>query len=71
MGAAPNAERRVGWRSDSLKPGDQITFTGFQFRDGRKVMLYVKGKRDSGEELQVLDVQMHMYQEYLDRQKKK
>ena len=71
LGAAPNAERRIGWRSDSLKPGDQLTFTGFQYRDGRKIMLYVKGNKASGEPLLVLDTQVKLYQEYMEKYGKK
>jgi len=30
----PNILVRNGWRKDSLKPGDEITVTGFQAKDG-------------------------------------
>ena len=71
LGAAPNAERRIGWKSDSLKPGDQLTFSGFQYRDGRSIMLYVKGNKASGEPLLVLHTQVRLYQEYMEKYGKK
>ena len=35
---SPNVLRRRGWAKDSLKPGDQITVTGFPARDGTSYM---------------------------------
>jgi hypothetical protein len=32
--ANPNALLRLGWRKDSLKPGDHVTIDGFKARDG-------------------------------------
>ena len=32
--ANPNALLRLGWRKDSVKPGDQVTVDGFKGRDG-------------------------------------
>jgi hypothetical protein len=32
--ANPNALIRLGWRKDSLKPGDKITIDGFRSHDG-------------------------------------
>jgi uncharacterized protein DUF6152 len=29
---------RAGWRTDSLKPGDQVTVNGFPAKDGSKVL---------------------------------
>ena len=34
QGAAPNTLFRLGWRIDSLKPGDTITVVGWKARDG-------------------------------------
>ena len=34
----PQKLYRAGWRTDTLKPGDQVTITGAPYRDGRKVM---------------------------------
>lgn len=34
----PNGLRRAGWRRNSIKPGDQITITGFPHKDGRPIM---------------------------------
>ena len=35
-GGAPNALIRRGWNRDSLKPGTEVTVTGFLARDGSK-----------------------------------
>src|SRR5688572_14998188 len=35
---SPNVLRRRGWDRDSLKPGDEITVTGFPARDGTSYM---------------------------------
>ena len=46
--ASPNALLRQGWKLDSLKPGDQVTVSGYAARDGshllnaRKVVLGAK-----------------------------
>jgi hypothetical protein len=32
--ANPNALLRLGWRKDSLKPGDKVSIDGFMARDG-------------------------------------
>ena len=34
--APPQRLYRAGWRTDSLKPGDQITVSGFPMKDGSK-----------------------------------
>jgi Family of unknown function (DUF6152) len=34
----PNGLYRQGWRKDSLKPGEEITVTGFKAKDGTTVM---------------------------------
>jgi hypothetical protein len=35
---SPNVLRRRGWDRESLKPGDEITVTGFPARDGTSYM---------------------------------
>jgi len=34
----PNGLYRQGWRKDSLKPGEEVTVTGFKAKDGTTVM---------------------------------
>ena len=36
--AGPQRLLRLGWNAKTLKAGDQITVTGAQFKDGRKVL---------------------------------
>jgi hypothetical protein len=40
--AGPQRLLRVGWNKNSLKPGDKITVTGAQFKDGRKYLSIFK-----------------------------
>jgi len=40
--AGPQRLLRVGWTKNSLKPGDKITVTGAQFKDGRKYISIFK-----------------------------
>jgi hypothetical protein len=38
LSGPPQRLYRSGWRSDTLKPGDQVTVTGAPLKDGRKFM---------------------------------
>ena len=40
--AGPQRLLRVGWNKNTLKPGDKITVTGAQFKDGRKYLSIYK-----------------------------
>ncbi|MES2625462.1 MAG: DUF6152 family protein [Pseudomonadota bacterium] len=48
---SPNVLRRRGWDRDALKPGDQITVTGFPARDGTSYMRISKVIFADGHEL--------------------
>jgi hypothetical protein len=48
---SPNVLRRRGWNRDSLKPGDEITVTGFPARDGTSYMRISKIVFADGHEL--------------------
>lgn len=48
---SPNVLRRRGWDRDSLKPGDEITVTGFPARDGTFYMRISKVVFADGHEL--------------------
>lgn len=48
---SPNVLRRRGWDKDALKPGDQITVTGFPARDGTSYMRISKVVFADGHEL--------------------
>ncbi len=47
---SPNGLMQQGWKLDSLKPGDQVTVSGYRARDGsklvnaRKVIIGAQGK---------------------------
>ena len=49
--APPQRLYRSGWRTDSLKPGDQITVTGFPMKDGSKFITVRKLVAPGGKEL--------------------
>ena len=48
-GAAPVALKRVGWNRRIIQPGEQLTVTGFQRKDGRRNLLHLKIARANGE----------------------
>ena len=50
-GGPPNRMVREGWNSQTLKPGDQLTITGYPSRYGRKIMWFLKVVRANGEVL--------------------
>jgi len=54
-GGPPNRMARVGWTSQTLKPGEQFTITGFPSKYGKKTMLFVKLVRANGEVIPLPD----------------
>jgi hypothetical protein len=50
-GGGPSALRKVGWSSMTIKVGEQLTMTGFPYKDGRKILLWLKLVRANGEVL--------------------
>jgi len=49
--APPQRLFRAGWRTDSLKPGDQVTVSGSPMRDGTKSLSVRKLTAPGGKEL--------------------
>ena len=49
--APPQRLFRAGWRTDSMKPGDKITVTGFPMKDGAKTLGLRKLTTADGKEL--------------------
>ena len=39
-GPSPNQLSRGGWSRDSVKPGDQVTVTGYRNKDGSKILRF-------------------------------
>jgi len=37
-GNSPNMLTRVGWKREMIKPGDQLSVTGFPAKNGKKIM---------------------------------
>jgi hypothetical protein len=54
-GGNPGSMRRSGWSSKTLQPGEEITITGFPYKDGRKILFWLRILRSSGEELPTAD----------------
>ena len=50
-GGSPSSMRRVGWHSRMFQPGEQLTVSGHQYRDGRRIMIRMKILRANGEEI--------------------
>jgi hypothetical protein len=65
LGGAPNQMRRIGWTSKTVQTGEQLTISGFRFRDGRPQMLHVRLVRTNGEELPTSDVESGFYEEFM------
>ncbi len=49
--APPQRLFRAGWRTDSLKPGDQVTVSGSPMKDGTKALSVRKLTAPGGKEL--------------------
>jgi hypothetical protein len=45
--ASPNGLMSQGWKVDSLKPGDQVSVSGFRARDGSNIANIRKVTRES------------------------
>jgi hydroxyacyl-ACP dehydratase HTD2-like protein with hotdog domain len=45
---APVVLQRRGWRRDSLRPGQQVTVTGWRARDGRHYMRLMEARDSEG-----------------------
>ena len=54
-GGPPNRMARVGWTSQTVKSGEQLTVTGFPSKYGKKTMLFVKLVRANGEAIPLPD----------------
>lgn len=54
-GGGPSSMRRTGWNSKVLKPGDRITITGFPYKDGRKIVFWLRILGPNGEEMPTAD----------------
>jgi hypothetical protein len=54
-GGNPSSMRRSGWNMKTLEPGEEITITGFPYKDGRKILFWLRILRANGEELPTAD----------------
>jgi hypothetical protein len=52
-GPALNRMQANGWNRDTVKPGDMITGTGYQFADGQKIIRLESVVLASGKEINV------------------
>lgn len=54
-GGGPSSMRRTGWNSRLLEPGDEITITGFPYKDGRKILFWLRIIGPDGAEMPSAD----------------
>ena len=54
-GGNPSSMRRTGWNNKILEPGDEITITGFPYKDGRKILFWLRIIGPDGEEMPSAD----------------
>ena len=52
-GMSPNYLGRNGWTKTTLKPGDVVTGTGYQFSDGQKIIRLERVVLSDGKEMRV------------------
>jgi Family of unknown function (DUF6152) len=52
---APNKLTRAGWTKNSLKPGDQVTISGFQVKNGNRTLWIRKLIGPDGEPMQLFE----------------
>jgi len=52
---APNKLARAGWTKNSLKPGDQVTISGFQVKNGNHTLWIRKLIGPDGEPMQLFE----------------
>lgn len=50
-GGALGSMRIVGWTNKTIRPGEKLTVSGFQYWDGKKVMIHVDITRADGEKV--------------------
>ena len=67
LGGSPAQMRRVTWNSSTFKPGEQLTLSGFRFRDGRNVMLQLKTVRQNGEVVPASEAEVNFLNNYLQK----
>jgi hypothetical protein len=68
-GAAPVALRRAGWSQKTIRPGEELTVTGFQRKDGRRNLLHLKIVRANGEIVPMGEAEENYLQKFEARQK--
>ena len=54
-GGNPSSMRRTGWNNKILEPGDEITITGFPYKDGRKILFWLRIIGPDGAEMPSAD----------------
>lgn len=65
LGGSPAQMRRVTWNGNTFKPGEQLTLSGFRFRDGRNIMLQLKSVRSNGEVVPASEAEVNFLNNYL------
>ena len=66
-GGALGSMSKVGWTHRTIKPGEELTISGFQYWDGRKVMIHVKLTRANGEEIPTSESEVRRLARFLEK----
>ena len=64
-GTPPSAFLAVGWTKDTVKPGDEVTATGFPYKGGEPVMSWMRMLKADGTELAVPPFKKLLLAEFL------
>lgn len=67
-GGSPIALAKVGWNQKTIQPGERLTITGFQRKDGRRGMLHLKITRANGEALPMGEAEQNYLRTFAARQ---
>jgi len=65
QGTYPGMARSVGWTPGTLKPGDEVTMTLFQYKDGQFGGTWLRIVKADGTDVPVPDLKKRMVAQYL------
>ena len=66
-GGALGSMRKVGWTHNTIKPGEELTISGFQYWDQRPIMIHVLLHRASGEEIAPSESEVRRLEGFLEK----
>jgi hypothetical protein len=66
-GGALGSMRKVGWTHNIIKPGEELTVSGFQYWDQRPIMIHVLLHRANGEEIAPSESEVRRLASFLEK----